>query len=537
MGAETGDATKRVLVSESLADSGLAILKGESDIEVHERPGMSPEQLLDCIGDYDALLIRSETQVTDEVIAKANRLKVVGRAGVGIDNVDLKAATRRGIIVMNSPTGNTIAAAEHTMTMMLALSRNIAPANASLLSGEWDRSPFVGVELYRKTLGTLGLGRVGSEVVRRARAFGMNVIADDPYVSQSAAERLGVSLAPFDELLTRSDYITAHVPLTRETRHRFGAAEFARMKPGVRIVNCARGGVFDEDALHDALASGHVAGAALDVYESEPEINTRLVELPTVLATPHLGASTKEAQANISIDIAKQVMNALRGRPVENALNMPSVDAATLEVLGPYISLAEKLGSLQTQIIGDATIEEVGIEYSGGLFEMDVAPITTALQKGMLQPALGDMVNFVNAPLFFEERGIRLTETRTSRHDAFSNLLTVRIGTGFDVRVVAGTVAGGQQRLVMIDDYHCSATPEGPMLLVFNNDAPGMIGRVGTLLGKHQINIADMGVGRVGHEGRAVMMVSCDAPVARAVLDEIATQEGIITVRYAVLPT
>jgi D-3-phosphoglycerate dehydrogenase / 2-oxoglutarate reductase len=537
LGAETGDATKRVLVSEPLAESGLAILKGEPGIEVDERPGIGAEELLDCIGDYEALLIRSGTQVTEEVLERAGRLKVVGRAGVGIDNVDLKGATRRGIVVMNSPTGNTIAAAEHTMTMMLALARNIAPANASLRGGKWERSPFVGVELYNKTLGTLGLGRVGSEVVRRARAFGMNVIADDPYVSQGAAERLGVTLTPFDELLARSDYITAHVPLTRETRHRFGVAEFARMKPGVRIVNCARGGIFDEDALHDALVSGHVAGAALDVYEDEPEINTRLVELPTVLATPHLGASTEEAQANISIDIAKQVVNALRGRPVQNALNMPSVDAATLEVLGPYISLAEKLGSLQTQIIGSATIEEVGIEYSGGLFEMDVAPITTALQMGMLQPALGDMVNFVNAPLFFSERGIRLTETRTSGHDAFSNLLTVRVRTGSGVRVLSGTVAGSQQRLVMIDDYHCSATPEGPMLLVFNNDAPGMIGLVGTLLGKHRINIADMGVGRIGEEGQAVMMVNCDTPVSRAVLDELAMQENINTVRYAVLPS
>lgn len=540
MDAETaGDVTdtiKRVLVSDSLAESGLAMLRNEPDVEVDVRPDVSAEELLDCIGDYDALLIRSRTQAPAALIEKAERLKVIGRAGVGIDNVDLDAATRRGIVVMNSPTGNTISAAEHTMTMMLALSRNIAPANASLRAGEWDRKSFVGVEVYQKTLGMLGLGRVGSEVVARARAFGMHVIADDPYVSQSAAERLGVTLVPFDELLARSDYITAHVPLTRETHHRFGAAEFAGMKAGVRIVNCARGGIFDEDALCDALTSGHVAGAALDVYEEEPEINTRLVALPNVLSTPHLGASTKEAQENISVDIAKQALNALRGKPVQNALNMPSVDAATFEVLGPYISLAEKLGSLQAQIIG-SPISEVGIEYSGAVFDGDTASVTTALQKGMLTPALDEMVNYVNAPAFFRERGIRLTETRTSVHDVFSNLLTVRVRTDSGVRVVSGAVFGKQQRLVLIDGYHCSATPEGAMLLVFNNDAPGMIGLVGTLLGKHGVNIADMSVGRLTRSGGAVMMVNCDTAVPRAVVDEIAAQDDINSVRYAVLPS
>jgi D-3-phosphoglycerate dehydrogenase / 2-oxoglutarate reductase len=534
---DTASATKRVLVSDSLADSGLAMLQGEPDVEVDARPDISAEELLACIGEYDALLIRSRTQVTAEVIEKANSLKVIGRAGVGTDNIDVEAATRRGIIVMNSPTGNTISAAEHTMTMMLALSRNIAQANASMRKGEWDRKSFVGVELYNKTLGTLGLGRVGGEVVSRARAFGMRVLADDPYVSRQAAERLGVTLTPFEEMIEQADYITAHVPHTRETHHRFNADAFARMKPGVRIVNCARGGIFDEDALYDALTTGHVAGAALDVYEEEPKVDQRLIDLPNVLSTPHLGASTKEAQENISVDIATQVVHVLHGEPVQNALNMPSVDAATLEALGPYISLAEKLGSLQAQISGSATIQEVGIEYSGGLFDMDTAAVTTALQKGILSPALEEMVNFVNAPFFFKDRGIRLTETRSSDHDVFSNLLTVRVTTDAGVRVVSGTAFGKEQRLVMIDGYHCSAIPGGSMLLVFNDDAPGMIGMVGTLLGKHGINIADMTVGRLDREGAAVMVVNCDTPVSRALVDDLTSRPNINNVRYAVLPT
>lgn len=529
------ESKKRILVSDPLAESGLRILREQPDTEVDVRIGLSPEELLALIGEYDALVIRSHTRVTAEVIEAAHRLKVIGRAGVGTDNIDVAAATKRGIIVMNSPTGNTVSAAEHTMTLLLALSRNIAQANAALRAGQWERSRFVGVEVYGKTLGILGLGRIGSEVAKRARAFGMKVLGTDPFISQSGAERLGVQLVEFDELLKNADYITIHVPLTQDTYHLFDAKAFSKMKRNARLINCARGGIVDEEALIEALKTGQIAGAALDVFEDEPQINTRLVELPHVLATPHLGASTEEAQENISIEIATQCLNALRGRAVLNAINLPSLDARTLEVLGPFLQLAEKLGALQAQLV-EGTIEEVSVEYSGGLFEKNVAPVTIAVQKGLLTPVLQEQVNYVNAPFYMEQRGIRVTESRSSRHEVFSNLLTVRVRTNQGMRVVSGTVFGDKPRIVMLDGYQLTATPEGGMLLVYNNDQPGAIGIIGTILGRNGINIADMSVGRESPRGRAVMLINVDSLVPRDILQELQAQHQINAVRFVLLP-
>jgi D-3-phosphoglycerate dehydrogenase len=525
---------KRILVSDPLAQSGLKILCEQPDTEVVVRVGLKPDELLAVIGDYDALVIRSHTRVTAEVIEAANRLKVIGRAGVGTDNIDVEAATKRGIIVMNSPTGNTVSAAEHTMTMILALSRNIALANAAMRAGQWERTRFTGVEVYGKTLGVLGLGRIGTEVAKRARAFGMKVLGVDPFISQSGAEKLGVQLVPLPELIRNSDYITIHVPLTQDTYHLFGREAFAQMKRNVRLVNCARGGIIDEEALIEALKNGQVAGAALDVFEDEPEINARLVELPNVLATPHLGASTEEAQENISIEIATQCLNALRGRAVLNAINLPALDARTLEVLGPFLQLAEKLGALQAQLV-EGTIEEVCIEYTGGLFERNVAPVTIAVQKGLLTPALQELVNYVNAPFYMQQRGIRVTETRSSSHDVFSNLLTVSVRTNQGTRLVSGTVYGDKQRIVMLDDYQLTATPEGGMLLVYNNDQPGAIGVIGTILGRNGINIADMSVGRESPRGRAVMLINVDTVIPRDILHELQSQPQINSVRFVLL--
>lgn len=526
----------RALVCDTLHESGLKTLKKAGGIQVDLRPGIAQEELLRVVNQYDALLIRSRTQINADIIEAADRLKAIGRAGVGIDNVDVEAATRRGVIVMNSPAGNTVAAAEHTIAMMLALARNIAPANAALRRGDFEaRTRMVGVELYNKTLGVVGLGRIGIEVAKRAAAFGMRVVGRDPYISDETANQQRIHLMPFEELIQTADYITIHVPLTRETYHRFGQREFARMKPTARIVNCARGGVIDEEALLDALKEGEIAGAALDVFEDETNVNTRLAELPNALATPHLGGSTREAQENVARDIARQVSAALRGLPVEHAVNMPSLDARAMESVGPYVSLAEKLGSILAQLSRGEQIQEVGIEYAGDIFEGASNLVANALQKGVLSRALAGRVNYVNAPVLVRQRGIRLLETRSSGHSVYANLLTVTAVTSKARRTIGGTMFGNQERIVMIDQYHTSAKPEGCMLFVYNYDQPGMIGRIGTILGSHSVNISDMSVGRVSPKGLAIMVVNIDSEAPVEAVQKIAAIERIHEVKYVVL--
>ncbi len=526
----------RVLVSDLLSQQGLDVLTKSDDFEVDVILDLSHEELLDRIADYNALLIRSATKVTSEVIGAAKQLKVIGRAGVGVDNIDVQAATRNGILVVNTPTGNTIAAAEHTIAMLLALARNIVPAGISLRNKTWQRNDFIGVELYGKTFGTVGLGRIGREVAGRAQAFGMQVTAYDPYISANAAEKIGIRLVDRETLFQESDYISVHTHLNAETYHSIGESEFSLMKPSCRLINCARGGIIDEDALYHALKSGQLAGAALDVFENEPATDTPLLDLENVLALPHLGASTSEAQEHVAIEVAQQVKNALRGEPVANAVNQPNIDPRTLEILGPYLKLAEKIGSFHAQIV-EGQISAIKIHYNGALFqEEDITPLTVALQKGLLAPVLAD-VNYVNAPFLIKQRGISVTETKSESEANFANSIAITVVTDKGESVIEGTAFGKKDiRIVRINQLHINVRPTGYILLIYNSDQPGMIGLMGTILGEHNINIADMTVGRSRLWDLAVTLINVDSPVPRHVLQTIASQKKIDFVKQVFLP-
>ena len=526
----------KVLVSDLLSQQGLDVLTESGDFEVDVILDLSHEELLDRIADYNALLIRSATKVTAEIIAAATQLKVIGRAGVGVDNIDVQAATRNGILVVNTPTGNTIAAAEHTIAMLLALARNIVPAGISLKNKTWQRNDFIGVELYGKNFGTIGLGRIGREVTRRVQAFGMRVLAYDPYISANAAEKIGIRLVDRETLFQESDYISIHTHLNAETYHSISASEFARMKPSCRLINCARGGIIDEDALYDALKAGELAGAALDVFENEPATDTPLLDLENVLALPHLGASTSEAQEHVAIEVAQQVKNALRGEPVANAVNQPKIDPRTLDILGPYLELAEKIGSFHAQIV-EGQISAIKIHYNGTLFQKeDVTPVTVALQKGLLAPVLAN-VNYVNAPFLIKQRGISVTETKSESDANFANSVAITVTTDKGDAVIEGTAFGKKDiRIVRIDQLHINVRPTGYILLIYNSDQPGMIGLMGTILGEHNINIADMTVGRSRLWEVAVTLINVDSPVPRHVLQTIASQKKIDFVKQVFLP-
>lgn len=520
----------KILITDPLGQQGTEILRRANDVKIVEKTGLSREELLQEIEDADALLVRSQTQVTQEVIQAAKRLKVIGRAGVGVDNIDVNAATGKGIVVINAPDGNTISTAEHTFAMLIALARNIPQAYQSLLRGEWDRKRFVGVELRDKKLGIIGLGRIGTEVAKRAKAFHMKVIAYDPYLTHDRAEKIGIRPATLDEVIQTSDFITVHTPLTKETRHLLDGRAFERMKPGVRILNCARGGIIDEGALVEAIQTGKVAGAAIDVFESEPPGEHPLLKLPQVIATPHLGASTREAQENVSVAVCEEVLNILRGAPFKNAVNLPSIPAELQEKLRPYQSLAENLGRFALQAAQGA-LGSITVTYSGELTDFDTAPLTRTILKGALSTYLSD-VNYVNATFLAKERGIRVTEQKVSDLRGFTNLITVEVVTDCRRRTVAGTLLNGLgARIVNIDGYPVDVLPQGHLLLIHHRDQPGAIGRVGTLLGKHDINIATMQVGRRDVGGQAIMMLSVDKPVPPDIRQSLAQLENIETVK------
>ena len=511
----------KVLVADSLSQDGLSLLEAEPQLEVVVKTGLSAQELAQVIGPYEGLIVRSSTKVTADVIAKAERLRVIGRAGVGLDNVDADAATKRGIIVMNVPSGNTISTAEHTVSLILALARRIPQADAHVRLGKWERAKFVGMELFGKTLGIVGLGRVGGEVAKRAQAFGMRVLAHDPFLSSERAQQVEVQVADLDTLYRESDIITVHTPLTTETRHLIGAKEIARMKRGVRLINCARGGIIDEQALYEALVSGHVAGAALDVFEEEPPVKNRLLALEQVVCTPHLGASTEEAQLNVAVEVARQVADALLGRGIRNAVNMPSVDAKTLAILQPYIVLGERLGSLATQLSG-GKVAEVRVTYVGEVIAHDTSPITLAVLKGILAPMVGENVNYVNASLIAAERGVRVVEAKASKTEEFANLLALDVRSDGEALTLQGTLSARRQpRIVKLDRYFVEASPEGYMLILKNDDQPGLIGRLGTLLGEAGVNIAGMSNGRDQPGGMAITVVNVDSPVPPAVLEQV----------------
>ncbi|MEK6714730.1 MAG: phosphoglycerate dehydrogenase [Candidatus Omnitrophota bacterium] len=521
----------KILVSDPLSEEGLKILKSVKEFQVEVKLELKPETLKGIIKDYDALIVRSATKVTADIINAADKLKIIGRAGVGLDNVDLKAATQKGIIVMNTPGGNTISTCEHTMSMLLALSRNIPQADVSTKSGEWKRSKFMGVEVYNKILGIVGLGRIGTEVAKRALSFGMKIIAYDPYLSREKAEELGIELVELKDLFRRADYITVHTPLSDETNHMISDAEFALMKDGVRIINCARGGIIDEAALARALENKKVIGAALDVFENEPLKDSPLLKFSNIVITPHLGASTEEAQVNVAVEIAEVVRDALLGGGIRNAANYPCLEAEVCKMLKPYINLSEKLGLFVGQLF-EGRLSEVKLEYAGEITKMDCAPLTIALVKGCLTPILQDTVNFVNALSLAKERGIRLNEGKSSQSEEFANLISVEVKTDKDIHRVSGTLfTNKEMRIVKLDDFYLEATPQGIMLVIHNLDRPGVIGNLGTLLGKHNINIAAMTFGRQERGGKSVSVLNIDSVPSADVLGQIKKLENISAVR------
>lgn len=520
----------RVLVTDPLAKDGLAIL--EKHVEVDVRTGLKGQDLLDAVRDYDALIVRSETRVTRAVIEAGEKLQVIGRAGVGVDNIDVDAATERGIIVVNAPTGNTISAAELTFGLILAMARNIPQAHMTMKAGQWRRSEFVGVELRNKTLGIVGLGRVGSELARRAHAFEMHLIAHDPFVSEERARDLGVEMVSFDEVLRRSDFLSLHTPLTDATRSLITARELALCKPGVRIVNAARGGIVDEQALFEAVESGHVAAAAIDVFLEEPVKETVLTRSDRIIVTPHLGASTAEAQVNVAVDVAQEVVNVLSGLPARYAVNLPLVSAESMKTVAPFLPVASICGDVATQIT-EGQFEGLSIHYEGDLADVDTAPLKAAVLGGLLRTISEERVSLVNANLVAQSRGIRITEEKGPARQNYTNLITVKAQTSQGQVVVSGTILRGLPHIVQINGYwldlEMASVPF--LLLLENDDRPGRIGAVGTILGDSDINIAFMQVGRDRPRGRALMVLGLDQEAPEEVRARVAAIPGIDSVR------
>jgi len=525
----------KVLVSDNISPKGIKILK-KAGLEVDVKTGLRPEELRTEIDKYDALVVRSATKVTSDIIESAKNLKVIGRAGSGLDNVDKIAATKKGIVVMNTPGGNTITTAEHTMALLLSMARQIPQATASMKEGKWEKKKFMGVEVYNKILGIIGLGNIGTYVAKMAQGMEMNVITYDPYLSEEKARALGVRVVELDELIKKSDFITIHTPVTNETKGLINAERIAMMKNGVRLINAARGGIIDEKALYDALKSGRVAAAALDVFEKEPPADCPLLGLNNVVSTPHLGAATEEAQENVAIAISEQIVDYLVHGTIRNAVNFPSVSSDVLPRLQPYINLAERLGSFLSQKF-EGGIEEVVVEYRGEVAGLVLEPITVAVLKGILTPILEETVNFINAPLIAKERAIKVKEITTTDAGDYHSMLVIKIRAGKKESMVAGVLHGKKDpRIIRIDGFAVEVVPEGEMLVLSNNDKPGVIGNIGTLLGKNNINIARMQFGREKLGGRAISVVSIDTPAAKEVLSEIKKLPNVLSVKQIRLP-
>ncbi len=527
------EAHAKILVLDDVSTRGVEILRSEPHFQVVVGPSMNASQLLSEIGKYHAVIVRSQTKIDGAAIEAGRLLRVIGRAGVGVDNVDVDAATQRGMVVMNTPSGNTISTAEHTFSMMMALARNIPQAHLSIREGKWDRKSFLGTELYNKTLGIIGLGRIGSEVARRAIAFGMRVLAHDPFLSLSRAKSLQVELVDFNELIQRSDFITVHMPLSEETKGMIGHDAFAQMKMGARVLNCARGGMIDETALAEALASGKVSGAALDVYEQEPlPLNSPLRKFPQVIMTPHLGASTAEAQESVGIEIAESVRKFLLDGEIQNAVNFPNIDAKTLATLKPYLSLGEKLGRALSQL-APQHIENLTVSYSGSVGELNTQPITRLILKGFLERISGREVNPVNAITLASKLGFKVEEIRTASLTDYTELVQLTASSEKEASSIAGAFFGtmNNPRIVRINEYLVEAVPEGVILLMANQDRPGIVGWIGNILGKHQINIAGMSLSREKAGGKALTVINLDSIPDEKVLSEITCDPDIFWVK------
>jgi D-3-phosphoglycerate dehydrogenase len=522
----------RVLLSDALGPEGLARLREQPDLDIEARPGLSPEELCRTIPDFHALIVRSGTKVTADVLEHAPNLRVIGRAGIGVDNVDVDAATKRGIVVMNTPGGSNVTTAEHAIALLMALTRNIPQAAAAVRAGRWPRN-LLGSEVCNKTLGVIGLGNIGTIVAERALGLRMKVIAYDPFVTAEMAARIGVELVSLEQLFPRADFVSIHTPLTPETRGLIGHDALAKMKRGVRIVNCARGGIVDEAALAEAILAGQVAGAALDVLEKEPPPPDHpLLRLEQVICTPHLGAQTGEAQVNVAVAIAEQVAAFLTKGIIQNAVNAPSLSPEVLQVLRPYLRLAEKLGALGAQLAGE-TPTALTVYPSGETAEREVKTLTTAVLRGLLgslPESADEGVNYVNAPSMARDRGIRVVESKTPHAGAYRNALGVKLETRKGAVRVAGAVFDADTiRVTQVNDFKLEAVPEGYILLLHNRDVPGVVGRVGTLLGENKINIAGLELGREHVGGMALSLFHVDDPVPDAVLASLRTHPHVVS--------
>ncbi len=510
----------KVLVSDNLEEAGVELLRQAPGIEVDVRTGLKPDELKAIIGGYDALIIRSATKVTEDLLKSAKNLKVVGRAGIGLDNVDIPAATKRGIIVMNTPTGNVITTAEHAIAMLMALTRNIPWGTSTTKAGLWEKKKLQGREVFNKVLGVVGFGKIGSIVADRARGLKMQVIVHDSFVTADAIEKAGFEPVSLDELYRRSDYITLHVPKLKDTVGLLNKAAFDKMKDGVMIINCARGGIVNEADLNEALRSGKVAGAALDVFEHEPPGTCPLFDIDRVICTPHLGASTLEAQTNVAVQVAEQILAYFKSGTILNAVNVPAVSGELMGKIGPLLHLGDRLGCLLAQICR-APVRAIEIDYSGEFPDPDLSPVTTSILKGFLAHMVKDAVNFVNAKVLAGERGIKVSEAR-SQSDEYLNLITVTAHADGMTHKVAGTIFGRQNpRVVNIDNFRMELTPKGKFLIIHNNDKPGAIGSIGSLLGDNQINISRMRVGQAEGSDKTLIFIRTDNPIPEEVMEQL----------------
>jgi D-3-phosphoglycerate dehydrogenase len=519
----------KILVADPVAKEGIELLQSQAEVDV--KLGLKPDELKKIIGDYEALVVRSETKATADIIQAGKKLQVIARAGVGLDNIDVEAATRQGVVVVNAPTGNTIAAAEHTVAMMLALARHIPQANAKLKSGAWKRSDYMGTELRGKTLGIIGLGNVGSEVARRAQAFNMRLVGYDPFVSSDYARNLAVELVTLEQLIKTSDFITLHLPLTAQTKMLLGAKELSKMKPTARIINCARGGLVDEEALVKAVDAGKVAGAAVDVFIKEPVTDSVLFQSDKIIVTPHLGASTTEAQTSVALEVAEQVLAVLKGQPAKYAVNAPHIPAELLAVLAPYIQVSSTLGSLARQLM-EGQINSLRIKYNGEIASYDTAAIKASVIGGLLEGVSEERINLINAAVIAGQRGIKIVEQKETTCENYASMITLEALTEAGTTTVAGTVLRGETHIVRVNDFWLDIVPTGGYFLFSDHrDRPGLIGAVGSITGKADINISSMQLARLKLRGQALMILALDEPLPEKQIQEILDLEDVHTAK------